>query len=76
MPEYVTEKPKTVCLDCEHFFNTSGSDCPGHICKCPALPQPPRKVPNPVTRWVMDHEPLYCRNINRGNCPHFEAKEK
>lgn len=76
MAEYVTEKPKTVCIECQHFFNTSGSDCPGYVCEAPAV-QPPRVQWDRVVGRLPDYcarLTIYCHDINDGNCPHFEPK--
>jgi len=75
MPEYVTEKPKTVCVECEHCqirltsadIFTAGAE---HLCKAQDF----------GTNWSVltgkkeTDLAVYCRDINDGNCPHFKLK--
>lgn len=74
--EYVSEKPKTVCVECRsHRAEPWLWFWPGynHFCHHPVL-QKPRKI-SVVTgesHGRTPHPPDCC-DVNTGNCPHFEA---
>ena len=80
MTELVTERPKTVCVECRHAF---ANNMPPDYCHqdyfCHRGPDKDfgtMRVPCPVTGWkfVYIQRPL-CRDINHGNCSHYEAKD-
>lgn len=77
MPEYVTEKPTTVCAECGHYVIDPEWL---HVERCRA---PKAGVWDPVggrelkiLHGKCTGPPFACHLINTGNCPHFEAKEK
>ncbi len=76
MAEFVTEKPQTVCAKCKSVESAVGFN---------RATQRVRRLPKRewecggVEAWdPLDGERtlVYCREINTGNCPHFEAEEK
>ena len=66
MPEYVTTKPKTVCIYCLWHD-------PGGRCGNPATFTPRWSV---ITGTDCTNVWRYCSDINDGNCPHFEPEEE
>ena len=70
MPEYVTEKKRTICKECRwrpgwimRTFDVTW------LCRCPDVPREDSRVYGPGEQQT-------CSSINTGNCPHYEAKEK
>ena len=65
MSERVTEKPRTVCVECRWFYMSNWDGSPD----CTHKPRP--KAWSPV--WG-EYEVRKPEDRNTGNCPHFEAK--
>ena len=68
MPEYVTEKPVTVCKRCRWFELDEGRRWSKALCmfeeECWSV----------VTGKPFNPGWCYCIERNDGNCPHFEPK--
>lgn len=87
----MTVMVKTICVSCNHHHtNQDGprSDCwYNHFCLHPELAAIPEQ--NPVTgkveyagvnslwgQYFTAQKHPYCRDVNNGNCPHYESEEQ
>lgn len=61
---------KTICMNCKyHRGGTADEPWYSHICSHPSVQIP--VVINPVTGRPIE-EVRHCRDVNRGNCEHYE----
>ena len=80
MPEYVTEKPTTVCVECKHHrsLTMEGTETTeawvwyDQYC----YHAPAEYHYSIFTGERQERKRVPCHLVNTGNCPHFEAKEK
>ena len=78
MSEYVSEKPKTVCVECRHHRNTHDGSKAGpppdiwYYQECRAQAPPFRF--NTLTGQKERSDWPTCSMVNDGNCPHYKLK--
>jgi hypothetical protein len=69
----MTDKP-TICAKCVYFFNRNPGSRIWHDGICLEPKVQPKREPDYVFGGLKERMAVHCRDVNKGDCPHFEPK--